>query len=228
MVLVELWIVQNSNLFGSVLIHLVIIPVHLNWAIFLLFSPLRLVWEVSFMLHHSYWLVWLIGWFEFTDLPQLQSVKLSNSAFFRVHSVVFESDWMNWLMIQICQNYTPFNLVIVLLKVMMVIIVVETTHWQCEVRLNEMIYEKTFLYWLASSVVHLSSIRLVLWFLRVLLWSLIDVDIPQLSSSGIKLDEYMGFYNTYSLQSSSTHSLISSSFDASALASVIRRKSCEL
>ena len=45
---------------------------------------------------------------------------------------------------------------------------------------------------------------------------MIDVDIPQLSSDGI----YFGddcFYRTYSLQSSSTHSLISSSFDAAGL-----------
>ena len=50
---------------------------------------------------------------------------------------------------------------------------------------------------------------------------MIDVDIPQLSSDGID------FYNicfdyTYSLQSSSTHSPISSSFDASALENYIR------
>ena len=33
-----------------------------------------------------------MDWFEFTDLPQLQSVKLDDWAFFGVHSVVFESD----------------------------------------------------------------------------------------------------------------------------------------
>ena len=31
------------------------------------------------------------GWFEFTDLSQLQSVKLGKYAFFYVHSIVFES-----------------------------------------------------------------------------------------------------------------------------------------
>ena len=53
------------------------------------------------------------------------------------------------------------------------------------------------------------------------MWCLIDVDIPQLSSNGI----YFGsncFSYTYSLQSSSTHSLISSSFDAAALENYIR------
>ena len=59
------------------------------------------------------------------------------------------------------------------------------------------------------------------WFWRVLLWLLIDVDIPQLSSSGIQLGESC-FHFVYSLQSSSTHSLISSSFDATDLESVIR------
>ena len=49
---------------------------------------------------------------------------------------------------------------------------------------------------------------------------LIDVDIPQLSSNGIKFGDYC-FRYTYSLQSSSTHSPISSSFDASALANYI-------
>ena len=33
-----------------------------------------------------------MDWFEFTDLPQLQSVTLGYGAFARVHSVVFESD----------------------------------------------------------------------------------------------------------------------------------------
>ena len=63
-----------------------------------------------------------MDWFEFIDLPQLQSVKLGNDAFEYVHSVVFESDRMDGLMIQICLNYNPFNLVQVLLKVMMVMI----------------------------------------------------------------------------------------------------------
>ena len=52
------------------------------------------------------------------------------------------------------------------------------------------------------------------------MWCLIDVDIPQLSSDGI----YFGglcFYYTYSLQSSSTHSPISLSFDATGLENYI-------
>ena len=58
------------------------------------------------------------------------------------------------------------------------------------------------------------------WFWRVWIWCLIDVDIPQLLSNGI----YFGacFDYTYSLQSSSTHSPISSSFDAAALENYIR------
>ena len=48
------------------------------------------------------------------------------------------------------------------------------------------------------------------------MWCLIDVDIPQLSSDGIDFGDYC-FKYTYSLQSSSTHSLISSSFDAAGL-----------
>ena len=63
-----------------------------------------------------------MDWFEVTDLPQLQSLKLGRAAFNRVHTVVFESDRMDGLMIQICLNYNPFNLVNVLLIVIMVMI----------------------------------------------------------------------------------------------------------
>jgi len=63
-----------------------------------------------------------MDWFEFTDLPQLQSVMLGGVAFFYVHSIVFESDRMDGLMIQICLNYIPFNLLEVLFMVMVVII----------------------------------------------------------------------------------------------------------
>ena len=52
------------------------------------------------------------------------------------------------------------------------------------------------------------------------MWYLIDVDIPQLSSSGIDFDVGCFLY-TYSLQSSSTHSPISSSLDAAALENYI-------
>ena len=63
-----------------------------------------------------------MDWFEFTDLPQLQSVRLGKSAFQMVHSVVFESDGMDGLMIQICLNYNPLNLVMELFKVIIVMI----------------------------------------------------------------------------------------------------------
>ena len=59
-----------------------------------------------------------MDWFEFTDLPQLKSVRFDHSTFNRVHSVVFESDRMDGLMIQICLNYNPFNLVVGLSVVM--------------------------------------------------------------------------------------------------------------
>ena len=67
-----------------------------------------------------------MDWFEFTDLPQLQSVNLSIAAFNRVHSVVFESDRMDGLMIQICRNYNPFDLVEVLFVV--ILVKIEITH----------------------------------------------------------------------------------------------------
>ena len=54
------------------------------------------------------------------------------------------------------------------------------------------------------------------WFWRVLIWCLINVDIPRLSSGGI-IFGYECYLFTYSLQSSSTHSIISSSFDAAGL-----------
>ena len=63
-----------------------------------------------------------MDWLELTDLPQLQSVKLGSLAFYYVHSIVFESDGMDGLMIQICLNYNPFNLLQVLFKVMVVMI----------------------------------------------------------------------------------------------------------
>ena len=63
-----------------------------------------------------------MDWFEFTDLPQLQSVYLNWAAFEFVHSIVFESDGMDGLMIQICLNYNPFNLVVELLMVINVMI----------------------------------------------------------------------------------------------------------
>ena len=50
--------------------------------------------------------------------------------------------------------------------------------------------------------------------MRVVILCLIDVDIPLLSYDGI---QSLSFSNTYSLQSSSNHSPISSSFDATAL-----------
>ena len=52
------------------------------------------------------------------------------------------------------------------------------------------------------------------------MWCLIDVDIPQLSSNGINFGSNCFSY-TYSLQSSSTHSPISSSLDAAALENYI-------
>ena len=63
-----------------------------------------------------------MDWFEFTDLPQLQSLKLGRAAFDYVHSVVFESDGMDGLMIQICLNYNPFDLMYGLFGVMVVLI----------------------------------------------------------------------------------------------------------
>ena len=54
------------------------------------------------------------------------------------------------------------------------------------------------------------------WFWRVSIWCLVDVDIPQLTSDGIYIGGYC-FRYTYFLQSSSTHSSISSSFDATGL-----------
>ena len=148
MVPIELWIVLNSNPFRLVIDHSLII-IHLNWIISLLFNPLILVRCVSMMLHHSHWLVWLIDWVEFTDLPQLQSVSLGEMVFCYVHSVVFESNWMNGLMIQICLNCNPFNLVKMLFGVILVMIerrlalhhATGRTHWRCGVRMNGMMNE---------------------------------------------------------------------------------------
>ena len=63
-----------------------------------------------------------MDWFEYIDLPQLQSVKLVDWAFRDVHYIVFESDGMDGLMIQICLNYNPLNLVMMLYLVILVLI----------------------------------------------------------------------------------------------------------
>ena len=63
-----------------------------------------------------------MDWFEFTDLPQLQSLKLGGWAFTDVHSIVFESNGKDGLMIQICLNYNPFDLMRELFMVMIVMI----------------------------------------------------------------------------------------------------------
>ena len=57
----------------------------------------------------------------------------------------------------------------------------------------------------------ITSVIWVQWFWRVVIWWLLDVDIYRLSSDGI---QNLSFYFTYSVQSSSIHSLIMSSFDA--------------
>ena len=48
--------------------------------------------------------LWEVTCFELRSLHQLQSVRLGEYTLHRVHSVVFESDWMDGLIIQICQN----------------------------------------------------------------------------------------------------------------------------
>ena len=53
---------------------------------------------------------------------------------------------------------------------------------------------------------------------------MIELDVPQLTSNGIQFSSWC-FQYTYSLQSSSTHSLISSSLDAPTLESFIRNSS---
>ena len=100
---------------------------------------------------------------------------------------------MNGFMIQICPNYNPFNLVQVLFKVIVMMNdgrlvknpTTTRTHWQCEVRMNEMMNEQIFLHWLPSKEQPTSMLS-VQWFWRVVTRLLIDVDIPQLSSDGIQ------------------------------------------
>ena len=65
-------------------------------------------------------LFWRVTCFELSSLPQLQSVKLGHYSFCFCHSVVFKSDGMDGVIIQICPNCSPFNLVVVLFMVMIV------------------------------------------------------------------------------------------------------------
>ena len=67
-------------------------------------------------------LFWRVTRFEFTNLSQLQSITLGDIALHLVHSIVFESDGMDGIMIQICLNYNPFNLDTSLLMATIVLI----------------------------------------------------------------------------------------------------------
>ena len=117
--LIELWTVQNLNPFGWVVIHSTLI-IHLMWTLFLLFKPSVWVTNAIMMCHLYCSLVGLIWIWWWKDLPKLSTVSLGTATFMCVHSVVFESSWNGELIIQIYLNYSPFNLVDGLFKVMVV------------------------------------------------------------------------------------------------------------
>lgn len=150
-------------------------------------------------------LIWIWWW---KDLPKLSTVSLGTATFMCVHSVVFESSWNGELIIQIYLNYSPFNLVDGLFKVMVVMTEkrltihhsTTRTHWECEVRMNELMNGEIFLRWLDSKEVETTLSLLVQWFLRVLIWCLIIVDIPKLPSDVIRFRD-RSFKYTYSLRS---------------------------
>ena len=129
-------------------------------------------------------------------------------AFRYVHSVVFESSWDGELIIQIYLNYSPFNLVYGLLMVIVVMTerrlvinpTTSRTHWQCEVKMNEVINGEIFLHWLNSKEVETTLSILAQWFWRVVIWCLINVDIPKLPSDVIRF-YHKSFKYTYSLRS---------------------------
>ena len=139
-------------------------------------------------------LIWIWWW---KDLPKLSTVSLGTATFMCVHSVVFESSWNDELIIQICLNYSPFNLVDGLFKVMVVMTEkrltihhsTTRTHWECEVRMNEMMNGEISLHWLNLKEMDLTLSILAQWFLRVMIWCVIDVDIPKLPSDGIQFQD---------------------------------------
>ena len=150
-------------------------------------------------------LIWIWWW---SDLPELHTVSFGMGAFRYVHSVVFESSWDGELIIQIYLNYSPFNLVYGLLMVIVVMTerrlvinpTTSRTHWQCEVKMNEVINGEIFLHWLNSKEVETTLSILAQWFWRVVIWCLINVDIPKLPSDVIRF-YHKSFKYTYSLRS---------------------------
>ena len=134
MVHVEWWIVLNSNPLQSTVIPLMTIT-YSNWNHFPLSTLLMSSMAPIIESDHSHWLVCLVDWFEFSDLPQLQSVKLGDEAFRNTKSFKLSNlpslqsigigedcfewapsfsltsliDWMDWILrsssVTICQTW---------------------------------------------------------------------------------------------------------------------------
>ncbi|KAK8823034.1 hypothetical protein WA538_002187 [Blastocystis sp. DL] len=141
--------------------------------------------------------------FSLTDLPQLQSITLGYGVFDYVHSIVFE----NLPMLQSIQLGRGA-------------LYGDSRNDRKTISYEPYNYKNTLT---MRNLPSLTEFKGDFCNFRYI-GSVILENIPQLSSSGIQFGNG-GFYFTYSLQSSSTHSLISSSFDAAALESAIRRKS---
>ena len=131
MAISRLWIVLNSNPFAFKADPFLII-ILLRFATFLRSNQFNWMKTVSCSLLRSRWRVWL-GWDEWIDLPQLQSVTLGNCAFICCQSVVVESNIMEKLRLQTCLHYNPFNLANTLFEVILVNWKRKRIQWSCEV-----------------------------------------------------------------------------------------------
>ena len=137
MAISRLWIVPNSDpsAFKADPFPTTIL---LRFATFLHSSPFNWMKTASCSLLRLRWRVWL-GWDEWIDLPQLQSVTLGNCAFVCCQSVVVESSFVEKSRLQTCLHYNPFNLANTLFEVILVnwkrerSIWTTRIQWSCEV-----------------------------------------------------------------------------------------------
>lgn len=104
--------VQSSNAFILTTGPSLII-IRLKSAIFPFWGLSMLVQVVSSVLHLCHWLVWIIEWFDWIDLPILLWVMLCRFSFYNCRCIRFESDGIDSIMIQICQSFNTFILVMI-------------------------------------------------------------------------------------------------------------------
>ena len=175
------------------------------------------------------------------NCPRLKSIRFAANAFSHYHSLSLNElpSLQSIEMEYNCFSHSSLVLVVTIDELTRIhrppTTSIHTTRWCCIQVLPvsciweweiEWMNEQIFLHSLHSKEKDGAFSVLVPWFLRVITCEFINIDIPQLSSDGTVFDEDTScFYYTYSLQSSSNPSPLSSPFDATALESAIRSKS---